>query len=57
MIYWWLVVVVALLSFALTAGLRRYALARSIIDIPNDRSSHWSLLPEVAVLPLSSRSC
>ncbi|MBA5960659.1 glycosyl transferase [Pseudomonas lactis] len=40
MIYWWLVVVVALLSFALTAGLRRYALARSIIDIPNDRSSH-----------------
>ncbi|MGL6091547.1 MAG: MraY family glycosyltransferase [Pseudomonas paracarnis] len=40
MIYWWLVVVVALLSFALTAGLRRYALARSIIDVPNERSSH-----------------
>ena len=40
MIYWWLIVVVALLSFVLTAGLRRYALARSIIDIPNDRSSH-----------------
>lgn len=40
MIYWWLIVVVALLSFMLTAGLRRYALARSIIDIPNDRSSH-----------------
>ena len=40
MIYWWLIVVVALLSFSLTAGLRRYALARSIIDVPNDRSSH-----------------
>ncbi|WP_454833104.1 MraY family glycosyltransferase [Pseudomonas veronii] len=40
MSYWWLIVVVALLSFALTAGLRRYALARSIIDIPNARSSH-----------------
>ncbi|NIL15036.1 glycosyltransferase family 4 protein [Pseudomonas sp. AN3A02] len=40
MTYWWLIVVVALLSFALTAGLRRYALARSIIDIPNARSSH-----------------
>ena len=40
MTYWWLIGVVALLSFALTAGLRRYALARSIIDIPNSRSSH-----------------
>lgn len=28
------------LSFVLTGGLRRYALARSIIDIPNARSSH-----------------
>lgn len=28
------------LSFLLTAGLRRYALAKSIIDIPNARSSH-----------------
>ncbi|MEW5715688.1 glycosyltransferase family 4 protein [Pseudomonas sp. SB113] len=37
---WWLIVVVALVSFVLTAGLRRYALARSIIDIPNARSSH-----------------
>lgn len=40
MIFWWLVPVVALLSFALTGGLRRYALARSIVDIPNARSSH-----------------
>ncbi|WP_338480170.1 glycosyltransferase family 4 protein [Pseudomonas trivialis] len=40
MIYWWLIPVVLLLSFGLTAALRRYALARSIIDIPNARSSH-----------------
>jgi Fuc2NAc and GlcNAc transferase len=40
MIYCWLILIVAFLSFVLTAGLRRYALARSIIDIPNARSSH-----------------
>lgn len=36
----WLIPVVAVVSLALTAVLRRYALARSIIDIPNARSSH-----------------
>ncbi len=40
MIYWWLIPAVAGISLALTAALRRYALARSIIDIPNSRSSH-----------------
>ncbi|WP_248805793.1 MraY family glycosyltransferase [Pseudomonas sp. MWU13-2100] len=40
MIYLWLIPVVAVLSLALTAALRRYALARSIIDVPNARSSH-----------------
>lgn len=40
MIFWWLIPVVLFLSFVLTAGLRRYALVRSIIDIPNARSSH-----------------
>jgi len=40
MIFWWLIPVVLLLSFLLTAGLRRYALASNIIDIPNARSSH-----------------
>jgi len=30
----------ALLSFLLTAELRRYALARSLLDVPNTRSSH-----------------
>lgn len=37
---WWLIPVVAVFSFALTAFLRRYALSRSLIDIPNQRSSH-----------------
>ncbi|OWQ36728.1 glycosyltransferase family 4 protein [Pseudomonas sp. DrBHI1] len=36
----WLIPLVAVLSLALTAVLRRYALAKSIIDIPNARSSH-----------------
>lgn len=40
MIYWWLVPAVAFISLSLTAVLRRYALHRSIIDIPNARSSH-----------------
>ncbi|PZW95453.1 Fuc2NAc and GlcNAc transferase [Pseudomonas sp. 478] len=40
MIYWWLIPAVAGVSLVLTAALRRYALARSIIDIPNARSSH-----------------
>ncbi|MGY2961413.1 Fuc2NAc and GlcNAc transferase [Pseudomonas sp. TE36184] len=40
MIYWWLIPGVVLVSFALTVALRRYALARSIIDVPNARSSH-----------------
>lgn len=37
---WWLVLIAVFLSFVLTAVLRRYALAKSIIDIPNARSSH-----------------
>jgi Fuc2NAc and GlcNAc transferase len=40
MIYWWLIPAVASVSFILTAVLRRYALARSIVDVPNARSSH-----------------
>jgi Fuc2NAc and GlcNAc transferase len=40
MIYLWLAPALAFLSFVLTAALRRYALSRSIIDIPNARSSH-----------------
>lgn len=40
MIFWWLLPLVLILSLLLTGGLRRYALARSIMDIPNARSSH-----------------
>lgn len=40
MSYWMLLPVVAGLSFALTGGLRRYALSRSLMDMPNGRSSH-----------------
>lgn len=36
----WLIPAVAVLSLGLTAALRRYAISRSIIDIPNARSSH-----------------
>ncbi|MHC8387643.1 MraY family glycosyltransferase [Pseudomonas sp. MDT2-39-1] len=43
--YGWLIAVIAVLSFALTANLRRYALAKSIIDIPNVRSSHSTPTP------------
>lgn len=37
---WLLLLPVALLSLALTAAIRRYALARSLMDVPNERSSH-----------------
>lgn len=40
MAIWWLFAVVAGASLLLTWGLRRYALARSLMDIPNGRSSH-----------------
>lgn len=38
--YWWVAVAVGVLSFALTHVLRRYALHKSLLDIPNGRSSH-----------------
>ncbi|MDR9862870.1 MULTISPECIES: glycosyltransferase family 4 protein [Pseudomonas] len=40
MIQWLFLSIVIVLSLALTAWLRRYALARKIIDVPNSRSSH-----------------
>lgn len=40
MTYWYIFPLVALVSLLLTAVLRQYALRRSIIDIPNARSSH-----------------
>ena len=38
--HWWLALAAIGLSFALTYWLRRYALHKSLLDIPNDRSSH-----------------
>lgn len=45
MIYFWLLPLIILLSFVLTAALRKYALSKSIIDIPNARSSHSAPTP------------
>ncbi|MBO9552006.1 glycosyltransferase family 4 protein [Pseudomonas sp.] len=36
----WSIPAVVVMSLLMTAGLRRYALARSVIDVPNARSSH-----------------
>ncbi|UMY62936.1 MraY family glycosyltransferase [Pseudomonas sp. LS.1a] len=40
MMLFWALPGVLLVSLLMTAGLRRYALARSVIDVPNARSSH-----------------
>jgi Fuc2NAc and GlcNAc transferase len=40
MIFLWLLLAVFAASWALTRVLRRYALAKSLMDIPNERSSH-----------------
>jgi len=42
---WWLVPIVGIVSFVLTWVLRRYALARQLLDIPNARSSHTKATP------------
>lgn len=40
MVFWWLLPLICGFSLFLTAVLRRYALARSMLDVPNGRSSH-----------------
>lgn len=45
MIFLWLLVAVFAVSWALTLVLRRYALAKSLMDIPNERSSHSTPTP------------
>jgi Fuc2NAc and GlcNAc transferase len=40
MTFWWALLAVFVASWFLTLLLRRYALAKSLIDIPNARSSH-----------------
>ena len=37
---WWFFLLAAVASWVLTGFLRQYALAKSLIDIPNERSSH-----------------
>ncbi|MNJ17999.1 putative undecaprenyl-phosphate N-acetylglucosaminyl 1-phosphate transferase [compost metagenome] len=37
---WWLFPIVLVISLLMTGALRRYAIAKSIIDVPNARSSH-----------------
>ncbi|TIH06486.1 MraY family glycosyltransferase [Pseudomonas leptonychotis] len=62
---WWLLPAVVGISLFMTGALRRYALARSLIDIPNARSSHSVPTPRgggvaivisfLLVLPLMAR--
>lgn len=40
MMQWWLAPLVILVSLLLTASLRHFALARSLIDVPGPRRSH-----------------
>jgi Fuc2NAc and GlcNAc transferase len=40
MSYGWFIPVIVVVSFSLTWVLRRYALSRSLMDVPNARSSH-----------------
>jgi len=37
---WWLLAAVFIVSWGLTFVLRRYALSKRLMDIPNERSSH-----------------
>lgn len=45
MTFWWLLLAVFAVSWVLTLVLRRYALAKSLMDIPNERSSHFLPTP------------
>jgi len=40
MTVWWLPPLVAVVSLGLTAAMRRYAIRRGLLDLPNQRSSH-----------------
>ena len=43
--FWFLLIVVAALSYVLTALMRRYAVSRELLDRPNERSSHLVATP------------
>lgn len=40
MSFWLILPLATLVTFGLAGGLRRYALARQVLDVPNERSSH-----------------
>lgn len=48
----WMFLIIGVVSLLLTAALRRYALSRSLIDIPNARSSHSVPTPRGEAWPL-----
>jgi Fuc2NAc and GlcNAc transferase len=55
MIFWWLLLLTSVASWLLTGLLRRYALVKNLIDIPNERSSHSMPTPRgggVAIVTL-----
>lgn len=62
MTFWWFLLLTSTASWALTGFLRRYALSKNLIDIPNERSSHSAPTPRgggvaivtsfLAVLPI-----
>lgn len=43
--FWWFLLLTSAASWALTGFLRRYALSKNLIDIPNERSSHSAPTP------------
>lgn len=43
--FWWLFVITCLMSWLLTGIFRRYALINRLIDVPNERSSHFLPTP------------
>jgi Fuc2NAc and GlcNAc transferase len=45
MSFWWLLLAVFIVSWGLTFILIRYAITRSLLDIPNERSSHSVPIP------------
>ena len=45
MSYAWFIPVAVCISFLLTAALRKYAISRSLMDVPNARSSHVVATP------------
>lgn len=57
MTVWWLLVAVIIVSWGLTLVLRRYALYKSLIDIPNERSSHSVPTPRGGGIAIVASFC